>query len=88
MGFEPVKVFLLQGVENFGSQENEVFERANPYRTRDIIANVKWRRGRDSNPRNAQTLNGFQDRRFQPLSHLSEHDLLTALWAKAQDHRS
>ena len=26
----------------------------------------------DSNPRNAQTLNGFQDRRFQPLSHLSE----------------
>ena len=23
------------------------------------------------NPRNAQTLNGFQDRRFQPLSHPS-----------------
>ena len=32
---------------------------------------MQWRRGRDSNPRNAQTLNGFQDRRFQPLSHPS-----------------
>ena len=30
-----------------------------------------WRRGRDSNPRDAYASNGFQDRRFQPLSHLS-----------------
>ena len=30
-----------------------------------------WRRGRDSNPRRACALNGFQDRRFRPLSHLS-----------------
>ena len=31
----------------------------------------KWRRRRDSNPRNARTLNGFQDRRIQPLCHSS-----------------
>ena len=30
-----------------------------------------WRRGRDSNPRDAYASNGFQDRRFRPLSHLS-----------------
>jgi hypothetical protein len=30
-----------------------------------------WRRGRDSNPRRAFTLNGFRDRPIQPLSHLS-----------------
>ena len=31
----------------------------------------QWRRKRDSNPRNACTLNGFQDRRIQPLCHSS-----------------
>ena len=30
-----------------------------------------WRRGWDSNPRNARTLNGFQDRRNRPLCHPS-----------------
>ena len=30
-----------------------------------------WRRGRDSNPRSAYTESGFQDRRIQPLCHLS-----------------
>ena len=36
-----------------------------------------WRRGRDSNPRDACTSNGFQDRRFRPLSHLSVcHNIL------------
>ncbi len=30
-----------------------------------------WRRSRDSNPGRGSTLNGFQDRRFRPLSHLS-----------------
>jgi hypothetical protein len=30
-----------------------------------------WRRERDSNPRWACTHNGFQDRRHQPLGHLS-----------------
>ena len=30
-----------------------------------------WRRGRDSNPRDPFEPNGFQDRRFQPLTHLS-----------------
>lgn len=32
---------------------------------------VVWRRSRDSNPGRGSTLNGFQDRRFRPLSHLS-----------------
>src|SRR6267143_3308540 len=32
---------------------------------------VKWRRRRDSNPRDPFESNGFQDRRFQPLTHSS-----------------
>ena len=32
---------------------------------------VIWRRGRDSNPRDPFGPNGFQDRRFQPLTHPS-----------------
>ena len=32
---------------------------------------VWWRRGRDSNPRDAYAPNGFQDRRIRPLCHLS-----------------
>ena len=31
----------------------------------------RWRRGRDSNPRNACALNGFRDRPVRPLRHLS-----------------
>ena len=31
-----------------------------------------WRRGGDSNPRNACAFNGFRDRPVQPLRHLSE----------------
>jgi site-specific DNA recombinase len=30
-----------------------------------------WRRKRDSNPRTSRPVNGFQDRRFQPLTHSS-----------------
>jgi hypothetical protein len=32
---------------------------------------IGWRRGRDSNPRDPFGPNGFQDRRFQPLTHPS-----------------
>src|SRR5882724_10256498 len=32
---------------------------------------VFWRRRRDSNPRDPFESNGFQDRRFQPLTHSS-----------------
>src|SRR5262245_41902811 len=32
---------------------------------------VFWRRGRDSNPRYGFPYSGFQDRLFQPLTHLS-----------------
>ena len=35
------------------------------------VRKAKWRRGRDSNPRNRYRFNGFQDRRYRPLSHLS-----------------
>ena len=31
----------------------------------------KWRRGRDSNPRTPEGVNGFRDRRIQPLCHPS-----------------
>src|SRR2546427_5312154 len=31
-----------------------------------------WRRRRDSNPRDPFESNGFQDRRFQPLTHSSD----------------
>jgi hypothetical protein len=32
---------------------------------------MNWRRERDSNPRAPFEANGFQDRRFQPLTHPS-----------------
>ena len=35
------------------------------------LVSIKWRRMRDSDPRRTCALNGFQDRRFQPLSQLS-----------------
>jgi hypothetical protein len=34
----------------------------------------KWRRRGDSNPRDPFGSNGFQDRRFQPLTHPSAND--------------
>src|SRR6266852_4677848 len=34
----------------------------------------RWRRRRDSNPRDPFEPNGFQDRRFQPLTHSSAFD--------------
>ena len=34
---------------------------------------IEWRRGRDSNPRRARTLAGFQDQCIQPLCHLSDN---------------
>ena len=33
-----------------------------------------WRRGWDSNPRDPFGPNGFQDRRFQPLTHPSDEE--------------
>jgi site-specific DNA recombinase len=40
--------------------------------TPDVRSSVpNWRRGRDSNPRNACTFNGFRDRPDRPLWHLS-----------------
>ena len=32
---------------------------------------LRWRRKRDSNPRTSFPVNGFQDRRYQPLTHSS-----------------
>ena len=32
---------------------------------------LQWRTGRDSNPRIPQRISGFQNRRIQPLCHLS-----------------
>ena len=36
-----------------------------------ILADTRWRRGWDSNPRTPYGVNGFRDRPFQPLRHLS-----------------
>src|SRR5690242_13720666 len=36
-----------------------------------LCCEVKWRRRRDLNPRDPFGSNGFQDRRFQPLTHSS-----------------
>ena len=36
-----------------------------------LILNKMWRRGWDSNPRNAFTFAGFQDQFLKPLGHLS-----------------
>jgi hypothetical protein len=38
----------------------------------ELAFSMKWRRGRDSNPRSTCVLNGFRDRPIQPLLHLSE----------------
>ena len=49
------------------------------------------RRERDSNPRRAFTLNGFQDRRLQPLSHPSKCILLYGFYphrARSSDEDS
>ena len=40
-------------------------------RPQSVRGQTKWRRGRDSNPRNACALNGFRDRPVRPLRHLS-----------------
>src|SRR5215471_3517000 len=43
---------------------------------------VCWRRKRDSNPRASHPANGFQDRRFQPLTHSSAAILIIATDAR------
>ncbi len=45
----------------------------------------KWRRVRDSNSRRALTLNGFQDRRNQPLYQLSALEINATGKYKCQD---
>ena len=50
----------------------EIIEGAIPMREICIaVIAVIWRRERDSNPRRPCSLNGFQVRRFQPLTHPS-----------------
>lgn len=47
----------------------------------------RWRRKRDSNPRASYPANGFQDRRFQPLTHSSAFRLAnSAPLGKVQRH--
>lgn len=48
------------------------FETLSPLRPHHVLAvEYSKRRGRDSNPRRANALGGFQDRRYKPLTHLS-----------------
>ena len=43
--------------------------------TASLQRETRWRRGWDSNPRNACALNGFRDRPDRPLRHLSVGDI-------------
>src|SRR6266481_6892951 len=45
------------------------------FRSRQVIgvAEISWRRERDSNPRYGFPYSGFQDRPFQPLTHPSAY---------------
>ena len=49
---------------------------------------TEWRRGRDSNPRDPFGPNGFQDRRFQPLTHPSGRPSLTGKSSYFQQPRN
>src|ERR1035438_5670785 len=59
---------LLQRLKGFATRETLVTW-AVPMPTK------KWRRKRDSNPREPFDSNGFQDRRIQPLCHSSVYYL-------------
>ena len=48
---------------------------------------IRWRGDRDSNPGNALTFNGFQDRRIRPLCHLPGSADRTVVRFRAQAHR-
>jgi hypothetical protein len=52
-------------------QQEESNKASLTWRCRTALFSDVWRRERDSNPRSPLRLNGFQDRRFQPLTHLS-----------------
>ena len=56
--------FLCLQKQAFDALENKKI----PFNKRDIF---ELRRDRDSNPGRTYILNGFQDRRIQPLCHLS-----------------
>src|SRR5258708_24513057 len=51
----------------------------NCLRARLVTKNF-WRRRRDSNPRDPFESNGFQDRRFQPLTHSSAFHSNVVSW--------
>src|SRR5688500_8112491 len=59
----------------FGPATNRASATASATETRAASAGrfERWRRGRDSNPRYPFRYSGFQDRRHQPLGHLSCH---------------
>jgi hypothetical protein len=55
-------------LERRTANESKAYEIAN-----QALETLIWRRKRDSNPRTSYPVNGFQDRRFQPLTHSSVH---------------
>ena len=55
----------------FSGQYVSVNEHESSRRRLPCGKRVRWRRRRDSNPRDPFGPNGFQDRRFQPLTHSS-----------------
>src|SRR6201995_3522402 len=59
----------------FGAQFNIYILNA----TENADGKTLWRRRRDSNPRDPFRSNGFQDRRFQPLTHSSVSNYILLL---------
>ena len=61
---------FLSSAPSQGSNPSPAAEKS-PHPKRTQARHPPWRRERDSNPRDAHAPNGFQDRRIQPLCHLS-----------------
>ena len=61
---------FLSSAPSQGSNPSPAAEKS-PHPKGTQARHSPWRRERDSNPRDAHAPNGFQDRRIQPLCHLS-----------------
>ena len=61
---------FLSSAPSQGSNSSSAAEKS-PHPKGTQAWHSPWRRERDSNPRDAHAPNGFQDRRIQPLCHLS-----------------
>src|SRR3954463_4460567 len=70
MSFAPIHPFRL----SIGGRRQNPYRMASKFGAGVRESEDEWRRKRDSNPRASFPANGFQDRRFQPLTHSSTHE--------------